>query len=298
MNSSPLPPPSKDIPQLFQTRKTCFPLQDCTVWILHNLHGLRIDRCTDFALPGLHPKLLSATLRTGPEGKKMAKKIRVTILDDHQSTVDGYLYRLGGVRAIEIVATLRYGDQLVPSLAAHPADVLLLDFGLPIAPDNPNAYPTLTEIPRLLQLYPNLDVLVVSMFAERSIIRGVMEAGASGYILKDDAQAIQDLANIIVSVADGGIFLSEKAGQLYQRHVSSKESNLSPRQLEVLLLCAAYPGSKTAELGAKMSVSNSTVRNLLSGAYLKLGIHTRAGALEKARQLGLLTSDMPTRPRA
>ncbi len=227
----------------------------------------------------------------------MAKKIRVTILDDHQSTVDGYVYRLGHVSNIEIVATLRFGEELMPSLEQHPTDVLLLDFSLPISEENLNIYPTLTEIPKLLQLYPNLDVLMISMFAERSIIRAVMEAGASGYVLKDDAAAIQDLANIIVSVADGGIFLSERAGQLYQKHASDQESNLSRRQLEVLLLCAAFPSSTTAELAQKMCVSNSTVRNLLSGAYLKLEAHTRAGALEKARQLGLLKSEIPTTPR-
>lgn len=228
----------------------------------------------------------------------MAKKIRVTILDDHQITVDGYHYRLGSHPSLEIVDTLQFGDQLWPSLEKHPTDVLLLDFSVPTSPENPNVYPTLTEIPKLLQEYPNLVVLMISMYSERSIIRSVMEAGASGYILKDDSEAIQDLANIILSVADGGIYLSERAGQRYQKPADRNDSNLTRRQLEVLLLCASFPSSKTAELAQKMCVSNSTVRNLLSGAYLKLNAHTRAGALQKARQLGLLTSDIPTVPRS
>lgn len=227
----------------------------------------------------------------------MPKQIRVMILDDHQSTVDGYLYRLGHIPEIQIVATLRYGSQLTESLNQHPTDVLVLDFSIPFSPTNSSIYPTLTEIPKLLQLYPNLDVLMISMFAERSIIRAVMEAGASGYILKDDSAAIQDLANIVLSVADGGIYLSQRAGQLYQKRDDAQDSKLTRRQLEVLMLCAAFPSSKTAELARKMSVSNSTVRNLLSGAYLKLDAHTRAGALENARKLGLLTTELPTMPR-
>ncbi len=223
----------------------------------------------------------------------MVKKIRVTILDDHQITVDGYLYRLSGIPSIEIVATLRFGEELAASLEQHPTDVLLLDFSVPVSSTNPNIYPTLTEIPKLLQLYPNLSVLMVSMYDERSIIRAVMEAGASGYILKDDAAAIKELSDIIASVADGGIYLSQRAGQLYQKR-EGDNTTLSRRQLEVLLLCAAFPSSKTAELAHKMSLSNSTVRNLLSGAYLKLEAHTRAAAIEKARQLGLLESDIPT----
>lgn len=224
----------------------------------------------------------------------MANKIRVTILDDHQSTVDGYLYRLGSIPEIQVVATLRFGEQLWPSLKKHATDVLVLDFSVPISADNQNIYPILTEIPKLLQDYPNLDVLMISMFAERGIIRAVMEAGASGYILKDDSEAIQDLPNIISSIAEGGIYLSERAGQLYQKHAGQDGPSLTRRQLEVLLLCAAFPSSTTAELAGTMGVSNSTVRNLLSGAYLKLEAHTRAGALDRARQLGLLTSEVPT----
>lgn len=228
----------------------------------------------------------------------MAKKIRVTILDDHPITVDGYHFRLDKLPDIQIVATLGYGEELAPSLEEHPTDVLLLDFSVPSSPQNSNIFPILTEIPKLLQIYPNLCILIVSMYAERSIIRAVMEAGASGYVLKDDTDAVQELPNIVRSVADGGIFLSRRAGELYQKRGEPESAGLSRRQLEVLLLCAAFPGSKTAELAEKMFVSNSTVRNLLSGAYLKLNAHTRAGALQKARQMGLLSSDLPTVPRA
>ena len=227
----------------------------------------------------------------------MVRKIRVTILDDHPITVDGYRFRLGNLPDIEIVATLRFGEELLPSLERHATDVLLLDFSIPISETDPNVYPTLTEIPHLLQVYPNLDVLMISMYSERSIIRAVMEAGASGFILKDDSAAIEDLPNIVRSLADGGIYLSQRAGELYTKHAGRGDTNLTRRQLEVLLLCAAFPSSKTAELAQKLCVSNSTVRNLLSGAYLKLNAHTRAAALEKARRLGLLTSDIPTIPR-
>src|SRR5512140_4014795 len=99
----------------------------------------------------------------------MSRKIRVTILDDHQITVDGYFYRLGNHPDLEIVDSLRFGEELVPSLEKHPTDVLLLDFSIPTSPENLTVYPTLTEIPKLLQVYPNLVVLMISMFAERSL---------------------------------------------------------------------------------------------------------------------------------
>jgi two-component system nitrate/nitrite response regulator NarL len=225
------------------------------------------------------------------------RTIRVTILDDHQSIIDGYLYRLKNTPSIEVVSTLAYGEELEPALKEHPTDVLLLDVSVPTSADNTNPYPILHVIPKLLQIYPNLAILVISMHAERGLIRAVIDAGASGYILKDDQAAIQGLGSVVISVAGGGIFLSQRALQFLTKHQTGEiGSPLTARQLEALSLCLAYPNSKTEELAYKMSVSNSTVRNLLSNAYLRLGVHTRAGALAKARQLGLITPDTPTVP--
>jgi DNA-binding NarL/FixJ family response regulator len=229
----------------------------------------------------------------------MSDKIRVTILDDHQSIVDGYLYRLSNKPGIEVVATISFGEQLEPSLAEHPTDILLLDFSVPTGPLNQNLFPTLTLIPKLLQLYPDLDILVISMFTERGLIRAVMEAGASGYIVKDDSASIQNLENIIHRVAQGGIYLSEKVSNIFQKQEGKGEEDaLTHRQLEVLLLCAMFPNDKTTDLARKMSVGNSTVRNLLSGAYLRLGVNTRAAAIEKAREMTLLPADFRATARA
>ena len=223
--------------------------------------------------------------------------IRVTILDDHQSIIDGYVLRLSNVSGFEVVATINYGEELEPALATHPTDVLLLDIGVPTSNHNPNPYPILYEIPNLLQKYPHLYILAISMHVERSLIRAVMEAGASGYVLKDDRATIQELANVVQSIANGGIYFSEKAYQLMlNQKTTPTGERLSPRQLEALSLCAAYPDWTSADLATKMAVSHSTVRNLLSGAYLRLGVHNRSAAIEKARQFGLITPHSPAPP--
>ena len=235
-----------------------------------------------------------------PTGKvEMPNKILLSILDDHQGIIDGYLYRLNGNPQIEVVATMAYGEDLEPTLAAHPSDVLLLDINVPTSPDNHNPYPILFTLPKLLDQYPDLAVLVISVHNERGLIRSVMEAGASGYILKDDQAMIRDLGNVIQSVADGGIVLSQPAHQLLLKHDPDLNNNqLTERQLEVLSLCAAYPDWTTAELSEKMSVTNSTTRNLLSGAYLRLDVHTRLAAVSKAREIGIITPLSPnTQPR-
>ncbi|HEY4691564.1 MAG TPA: response regulator transcription factor [Anaerolineae bacterium] len=225
----------------------------------------------------------------------MSSKIRVAILEDHQSTIDGYLYRLKDHSQLEVVGAAAFGSELDPLLAEHPADVVILDVNVPTAPDNSNPYPILHVIPELLQKCPNLAVLVISMLTERALIQAVMDAGASGYILKDDSAAIRQLGSILQSVAGGGIYLSAQAHQQLSRHRwKTDKPLLTRRQVEALSLCAAYPDESLADLAARLSVSNSTVRNLLSGAYLKLDVSHRAAAVAKARQLGLITpADVP-----
>ena len=63
--------------------------------------------------------------------------------------------------------------------------------------------------------------------------------------------------------------------------------------MEVISLCAAYPDASTSDLAQMMTISNSTVRNLLSSLYLRLGVHSRTAAVEKAREMGLITPRPP-----
>ena len=224
-----------------------------------------------------------------------AEKVRVAILDDHQSIIDGYIYRFSSTQEIEVVATATYGDELEPLVAKYALDVLLLDLSVRTSLENPNPFPILHLIPKLLQKQANMSILVISMFAEPGLMRSLIEAGASGYVLKDDQAAFRELGNIVLSVAHGGIFFSKKAHNLYlQAERLENGDRLTPRQLEVISLCAAYPDASTADLGQMMSISNSTVRNLLSSLYLRLGVHSRTAAVEKAREMGLVTPRPPT----
>ncbi|MGE5221534.1 MAG: response regulator, partial [Omnitrophica WOR_2 bacterium] len=224
----------------------------------------------------------------------MPDKIRVAILDDHQGIIDGYLYRLSSAPDIEVVATISYGDALEPTLSSHAVDVLLLDVHVPTSPGNPNPYPILYLIPKLLQKFSGLSVLVISMHSQSTLISAVMEAGASGYVLKDDQNTIRELASVIRTVSSGGIHLSQAAyHQLRRSKTNDLGQPLTSRQKEALSLCAAYPDASTSDLARMMNIADSTLRNLLSGAYIKLDVRTKFAAVAKARQLGLLTAELP-----
>ena len=144
----------------------------------------------------------------------MTKLVKVSILDDHQTILDGYQFRLANSQRVEIASALQFGSEINAALEKYSIDVLILDINVPTSQDNPNPYPILHVIPSLLQKYPNLAILVISMHNDRSLIRAVMEAGASGYILKDDQSMLVDLENVIVSIAAGGIFLSREISNI------------------------------------------------------------------------------------
>jgi DNA-binding NarL/FixJ family response regulator len=213
-------------------------------------------------------------------------QIRVAILEDHLSIIDGYLYRLSKVPEIQVVATANYGEELEPMLASHPIDVLLLDINVPASPENRNTFPVLHLIPRLLEHHPGLNILVISMLNQHSLIEALVDCGVSGYVLKDDQASIQQLGKIVTMVASGGIYFSQSAYRDAREEISSPL--LTSRQLEALSLCAAYPDTSTLVLSRKLDISSSTLRNLLSGAYLRLGVRTRAAAIAKASKLGLI----------
>lgn len=220
----------------------------------------------------------------------MSTLIRVAIADDHQATVDGYLYRLGRYDDIEVVGTAFNGQELEALLVEQPADVLILDINLPMATNNPHRYPILHAIPNFLQLYPSLTILIISMHNEGTLINEVIKAGACGYILKDDRKTIQNLGSAVRLVAEGGRCFSEEALEHWQKlQWRGIGANLTPRQAEALSLCAAHPGITTRQLAKKMSIAPGSARKLLSGAYERLDVNSREAAIAKARQLGLIT---------
>jgi DNA-binding NarL/FixJ family response regulator len=226
----------------------------------------------------------------------MPSQIRVAILDDHQSIVDGYTYRLNAAPEIQVVCSAFYGEHLEPMLADHVADVLLLDIHVPTSPENNNPFPVLHIIPRLLQKYPDLNVLVISMLNQRTLIEALVEAGVNGYIFKGDQTSIRQLAKIVSMVANGGVYFSQDAKMVIRRKTYHRKGlTLTARQLEVLSLCAAYPDSSTEELAGRLGIASSTLRNLLSRAYLRLEVRTRAAAIAELLRLGLIAAPIKVR---
>ncbi len=221
-------------------------------------------------------------------GGNMSAKIKVAILEDHQSIIDGYNFRLS-VPECEIVGTALVGEDIDRILSTKKPHVLILDANVRTSSENPNPFPIMSFVRITHRKYPDTKILVISMLTAGALIEALVDAGVSGYIFKDDENSIRQLSHVIKSVAEGGIFFSPGAWEKVKPGRSAMI--LTSRQLEALSLSAAYPDLSTSVLAQKLAVSSSTFRNLLSGAYQRLGVSTRTAAIVRANQLGLLASE-------
>ncbi|MBI3158378.1 MAG: response regulator transcription factor [Chloroflexi bacterium] len=221
---------------------------------------------------------------------KTPATICVAAADDHPYMLDGYRQRLENQPGLELVATCRTGEEMPAMLAAQPVDLLIADIELPTSEANPRPYETLVKIAELTGRYPSLDVLVISYHNPLVMMNAALDAGASGYIQKDDMYAYDHLAQIIRQI---------KAGETYFPHAyldkglaegASPRNLLSPRQIEVMAILAVHPEMTTQRIAQLLSLRPPTVRNILSHTYLRLGVTNRASALMRARELGLLDS--------
>ena len=216
----------------------------------------------------------------------MNKNIRVAILDDHQSIIDGYVYRLSMSLDIKIVGTCLFGSELEAMLSGKSIDVLLMDLSVPISSDNQNIFPIRHELKKLFVKYPSLKVIAISVFSQKSLVQEMIKIGVSGYIVKEDQNAIKNLARIVQVVAGGGLYLSANVD--FNASFSDGDELLTPRQREALSLCVAYPDATTSVLAHKMEISSSTFRNILSGAYQRLGVRTRNAAVKRVAELEIV----------
>jgi len=219
--------------------------------------------------------------------------VRVGILDDHQSIIDGFIYRLAPAKDIQVVASGAFGDDLLPMLRdSDPVNVLLLDMSVPTSPENPNQYPMIFALRGLMKEFPQLKVIVISTYKERGLVKAAISHSVRGYIYKDDQASIQQLARIVMIVAAGGNYFS--SGAYFDLVDEKSKRNLTSRQMEALSVANAYPDDSTDDLARRLKISGSTLRNILSSAYARLGVRTRSAAIEKVRQLGIVPS--PKKP--
>ena len=204
--------------------------------------------------------------------------IRVLVVDDHPVVRDGLCGMFGSDPAFEVVGQAGDGAAGVAMATTLVPDVILMDLRMP----GTDGVAAITEITRLGL---TSRVLVLTTYDTDSDVLPAIEAGATGYMLKDAPRA--DLFHAVRAAARGETILSPTvAARLVSRVRGPEPGALSQREREILGLIAR--GASNKEAGRRLFISEATVKTHLAHAYAKLGVNDRAAAVAKALAQGLL----------
>lgn len=211
--------------------------------------------------------------------------MRVLVVDDHPLFRAGILALLAGldstVQAGEAGSVAEAAEQ---AAAGVDADLVLLDMNLP-------GVGRIDAIRRIKALFESASVVVVSADDDPWLIRGAIDAGAAGYIPKttDAALTVQALRLVLAQ----GVYLPASAVQALARPAgppgvpcAAGGVNLSARQQEVL--CRLLQGKPNKAIARELDIAEGTVKAHLWSIYQALGVSSRAQALYRAHELGLL----------
>jgi DNA-binding NarL/FixJ family response regulator len=204
---------------------------------------------------------------------------RILVVDDHPVVRDGVAATLSAVDGFEVVGQAGDGAQAVQLAAALDPDVIVMDLRMP----GGGGVDAVREMKRRGL---RAAVLVLTTYDTDSDTVAAIEAGATGYLLKD-APSEQLVAGVRATAA-GETVLSPAVATRLASHVRqpSRNAALSAREREVLTLVAR--GTPNRAIAEQLFVSEATVKTHLSHVYDKLGVTDRAAAVARAYQLGIM----------
>ena len=217
-----------------------------------------------------------------------ADPVRVFLVDDHKVVRTGLASYLSTEPGVEVVGEapdgLRALSELAVLEAAHQLpDVVLMDLEMP----RMGGVEATAEVKRR---WPDVEVVAVTSFVEEASIRAVLEAGATGYLLKH-ADAPDVTAAIRAAVA-GEVHLDPVAAKALTASLRTPRSaaeQLTPREREVLVLVAE--GGTNRQIGRLLGVTERTARTHVSNILAKLGLASRTQAALWAVREGLVPAD-------
>jgi two-component system, NarL family, response regulator LiaR len=206
--------------------------------------------------------------------------IRVVIADDHNVVRKGIRDLLSDEDDIAVVGEARNGHEAVDLATALQPDVVVMDI----------AMPELSGVEATRQIRaqaPNVRVLVLTAYDDDPYIYSLLDAGATGYILKT-AESREIVRAVRATAAGQSALDPAVAPRLIARLTKPVASGdtLTERELDVLRLAAR--GQTNKQIGAELAISDRTVQNHLANIYAKLGVASRTEAVTAALQCNLI----------
>ena len=208
------------------------------------------------------------------------ERIRVMVVDDHLVVREGLITLLETFPDFEMVGAAGGGAQAIEIVGKLAPDVVLMDLVMPDVDG-------VTATRAIRQRHQEIQVLAVTSYKDMELVRGVLEAGAIGYLLK--TVSAEELAEAIRAAHRGELTVAPEASQVVIEAMTAPAPpgrDLTDREDEVLALLVQ--GLSNNEIGDKLGVSPHTVKNHLRSIYSKLGVTSRTAATTLAIKHGLV----------
>ncbi len=211
-------------------------------------------------------------------------KITVIIADDHMIVRDGIRSLLEKQPDIEVVAEADNGRTALKHAQQLSPDVIIMDIGM-------RELNGIDATRQIIGKLPDVKILALSMYSDKQFIKGMLKAGASGYMLKDSAS--KELVDAIRIVADSKVYISPSiAGVVtedYLEHLAEKDDSvrsvLTAREVEVLQLLVE--GKSTKQTASTLGISIKTIEAHRKNIMKKLNIDNIAGLIKYAIREGI-----------
>jgi DNA-binding NarL/FixJ family response regulator len=204
--------------------------------------------------------------------------IRVVVVDDHAVVRSGLSQLLGGFDDVEFVGAAADGEEAVALCAEARPDVVLMDLEMP-------RLDGIEATRRIAAAGPDVAVVVLTSFSDRSRILRALDAGAVGYLLKDAEP--EELERAVRAAARGDSPLDPKAARalLSARTERSPADELSDREREVLAM--VVEGLPNKLIARRLEISEKTVKAHLTSVFRRIGVTDRTQAALWAERNGL-----------
>jgi DNA-binding NarL/FixJ family response regulator len=214
--------------------------------------------------------------------------IRVAVVEDDPTALERINTALAGAADIAVISVARNAAAGKELVEAGGFDVLLCDLGLPDGSG-------IGLIRQAAEKYKDIDIIVITIFADQGKVLDSIKAGARGYLLKDEQ--FDNCAESIREIRRGGSPISPAIARQLLKEFQPRDPSeskkarevLSKRELEVLNLLAR--GFSFIEIGDILKISRSTVATYVKNIYQKLEVNSRSEAVFEASSLGII--DMP-----
>ena len=212
--------------------------------------------------------------------------VRILLVDDHALVRAGLRRLIQEIDGVDIIDEASNATAALTIVEASRPELVMMDIGMP----DINGLEATAQIKAR---FPDVRVIIVSMYCSEEDVLQALRSGASGYLLKNSAPA--EIAIAIDAVMNGGVYLSPQVsksvvdGYLDRVKINSQSSGtLSPRQREVLSLVAQ--GLSTKEIARQLGISGKTVETHRTQLMARLDIHEVAGLVRYAIKAGFIHS--------